>query len=80
LAVKNIPLIESTQDFRVYKKAKLTAFTIEGASLVPAWSTREISYCITDIQAEGGTLYVAAQKGKVIEVFTKEYGYIMWFK
>lgn len=80
LAVKNIPLIEQTQNFRVYAKAVLTAFTIEGASLVPAWSTREISYCITDIQAEGRTLYVAAQKGKVIEVFTKEYGYIMWFK
>jgi hypothetical protein len=80
LAVTNTPLIEQTQNFRVYAKAVLTAFTIEGASLVPAWSTREISYCITDIQAEGGTLYVAAQKGKVIEVFTKEYGYIMWFK
>jgi hypothetical protein len=80
LAVKNIPMIKHADEMRVYKKAKLTAFTIEGASLVPAWSTRELSYCITDIQAEGGTLYVAAQKGKAIEVFTKEYGYIMWFK
>ncbi len=80
LAVKNIPLIKHGDEFRVYKKAKLTAFTIEGASLVPAWTTRELSYCITDIQAEGGTLYVAAQKGKILEVFTKEYGYIMWFK
>ena len=80
LAVENIPMVKHGDELRVYKKAKLTAFSIEGESLVPAWSTREISYCITDIQAEGGTLYVAAQKGKVIEVFTKEYGYIMWFK
>ena len=80
LAVKNIPLIEQTQDFKVYKKAKLTAFTIEGANLVPAWTTKELSYCITDIQAESGTLYVAAQKGKILKVLTKEYGYIMWFK
>ena len=80
LAVENIPIIKHADELRVYKKAKLTAFTIEGANLVPAWTTRELSYCITDIQAEGGTLYVAAQKGKVIEVFAKEYGYIMWFK
>jgi len=80
LAVKNIPMIKHAEEMRVYKKAKLTAFTIEGVNLVPAWTTRELSYCLTDIQAEGGTLYVAAQKGKVIEVFAKEYGYIMWFK
>jgi hypothetical protein len=80
LAVKNIPIVKHAEEFRVYKKAKLTAFTIEGANLVPAWTTRELSYCITDIQAEGGTLYIAAQKGKILEVFTKEYGYIMWFK
>ena len=80
LAAENISLIEQTQDFRVYTKAKLTAFTIEGASLVPAWTTRELSYCITDIQAEGGTLFLAAHKGSVVKVLTKEYGYIMWFK
>jgi hypothetical protein len=80
LAVKNIPLIEQTQDFRVYTKAKLTAFTIEGASLVPAWSTREISYCVTDMQEEGGTLFLAAHKGRVVTAMTKEYGYIMWFQ
>ena len=79
LAVKNIPTIEHVDEMRIYKKANLTAFTIEGASLVPAWTTRELSYCITDIQVEGGTLYVAAQKDKAI-VFAKEYGYIMWFK
>jgi hypothetical protein len=80
LAVKNIPIVEQTQDFRVYTKAKLTAYTIEGPTLVPAWSTREISYCITDIQVEAGTLYVGAQKGKIMNVLAKEYGSIMWFK
>ena len=80
LAVENIPVIEQAQDLRVYTKAKLTAYTIDGATLVPAWSTREISYCITDIQVEAGTLYVGVQKGKVMNVLTKEYGSIMWFK
>ncbi len=80
LAVKNIPIVKHADEMRIYKKAKLTAFTIEGANLVPAWTTRELSYCITDIQAEGGTLYIAAQKGRILEAFTKEYGYIMWFK
>ncbi|MFH1932130.1 MAG: VCBS repeat-containing protein [Pseudomonadota bacterium] len=80
LAAENISLIEQAHELRVYTKAKLTAFTIEGASLVPAWTTRELSYCITDIQAEGGTLFLAAHKGSVVKVLTKEYGYIMWFK
>lgn len=79
LAVENIPLIDQTQEFRVYTKAKLTAFSINGPSLAPAWSTRELSYCITDMQVEKGTLFVSAHKGRVMNVLVKEHGYLMWF-
>jgi hypothetical protein len=80
LTVKNIPVMKQASNLRVYTKAKLTAFSIEGASLVPAWSTREISYCVTDMQEEGGTLFLAAHRGRVVTALTKEYGYIMWFQ
>jgi hypothetical protein len=63
----------------VYTKAKLTAFSINGPSLAPAWATRELSYCITDMQAEKGTLFVSAHKGRVMNVLVKEHGYLMWF-
>jgi hypothetical protein len=80
LAVRNIPLIDKMQDFKVYTKAKLTGFTLEGAALVPAWSTPEISYCVSDLQADGGTLFLAAHKGQVANVLTRERGYVMWFQ
>jgi hypothetical protein len=80
LAAKNIPLIAKMQDFKVYTQAKLTGFTLEGASLVPAWSTPEISYCVSDLQADGGTLFLAAHKGQVTNVLTRDRGYVMWFQ
>jgi len=80
LAAKNIPLIGKLQDFKVYTQAKLTGFTLEGASLVPAWSTPEISYCVSDLQADGGTLFLAAHKGQVTNVLTRDRGYVMWFQ
>jgi hypothetical protein len=80
LAVRNIALIEKVQDLKVYTKGKLSGFSMEGAALAPAWSTREISYCISDIQADGDTLFLAAHKGRIPNVLVKEYGYVMWFQ
>jgi hypothetical protein len=80
LAVKNIPLIEKVQDFKVYTKGKLTGYSIEGAALAPAWSTREISYCVSDMQADGETLFLAAHRGRIANVIVREYGYVMWFQ
>jgi len=79
LAVKNVPLIDHVQNFKVFVKGNLTAYSIEGTSLVPAWKTRNMKYCLIDMQAEGGTLFLAAQKGK-IEKITQGSSRIMWFE
>ena len=78
LAVKNSDLIPGVADFKVYTTSKLFAFRMDGGTLTPAWTTRELKYCLVDIQAHGSQLFLAAQKGRVLEV-TKGSGYIFWF-
>ena len=79
LAIKNIPLIAHLRNFKVYKKSNLIAYRIEGTSLYPAWTSREIDYCLTDMQADARGLFLAAQKGK-FEKITRGSGLIMWFE
>ena len=78
LAIKNIPLISHTVDFKVFEESNLIAYRIDGTSLIPAWTTRDINYCLTDMQAEGKTLFLAAQKGKISDLM-KGSSRIMWF-
>jgi len=77
LAVQNIPLIEHTRDFRVYTKSRLIAYERQDSGFVPRWATGTIEYCIADVQVYGQTLFVAAHKGKVLNI-GKETGCIMW--
>ena len=79
IAIKNIPLVEYVQNLKIYKKAYLIAFRIEGTSLSPAWMTREIDYGLMDMQVEGSALFLAAQKPK-LTAFSKGSGRIMWFE
>ena len=80
LAIKNIPLVEHVVNFKVYTKSLLIVYRIEeGQRLSPAWTTGDIDWCLTDMQAQGQTLFLAAQKGKVITI-TKGSGCIMWFE
>jgi hypothetical protein len=79
LATKNIPLVKYVKDLKVYFKSHLIAFRIEGTSLVPAWTTRQIEYCLVDIQAAGPALFLAGQKPKVT-AFGEGSGLIMWFE
>jgi hypothetical protein len=79
LATKNIPLVKYVKDLKIYTKSHLIAFKIEGTSLVPAWTTRQIDYCLVDIQAQGPTLFLAGQKPKVT-AFGEGSGLIMWFE
>lgn len=79
LAIKNIPLVEHLRSFKVFTKSNLIAYRIEGTSLFPAWTTGDIDYCLTDMQAEGPTLFVAAQKDKLSNI-GKGSGLIMWFE
>ena len=78
LAVKSTSMLKYL-NILIYIKSKLTAYSIQGMELVPAWTTRNISYCITDMQARGGTLYLAGQKGRWSEL-GKGSGAVMWFE
>jgi len=79
LAIKNIPVIDHLRNFKAYKKSNLIAYRADGTSLYPAWTTREIDYCLTDMQTDGRGLFLAAQEGKLGKI-TKGSGLIMWFE
>ena len=79
LAINNIPFIEHLEVLIFYRKSNLIAYSIEGTSLVQAWKTRTINYCLMDMQTEGETLFLAALKGK-LENISKGSGSIMWFE
>jgi hypothetical protein len=78
LAATNTPMVKH-MDFKVYVKGNITVYRIDGTSLIEAYKTKNIGYCITDMQTEGQTLYLAAQKGKIAK-FGKRRGRIMWFE
>jgi len=79
LAIKNIPLVKHVVNFVIYKKSNLIAYRVQGTSLSPAWTTTDIDYCLVDMQAENGKLFLAAQKGRVSNI-GKGSGLIMWFE
>jgi len=79
LAIKNIPLVEHLLHFKVFTKSHLIAYRIEDTNLFPAWTTGDIDYCLTDMQAEGRTLFLAAQKARMSNI-GKGSGLIMWFE
>jgi hypothetical protein len=77
LAVTNIPVTKYL-DFWLYEKGNLLAFRIDGRTLTQLYKTRSITYCITDIQVDGQTIFMAGSKGKIAR-FGEEAGRIMWF-
>jgi len=79
LAIKNQPLIDHLGNFKFFRKSSLVAYRIEGTNIFRAWQTRDINYCLTDIQVDAGSLYLAGQKGK-LERITRGSGSIMWFE
>jgi hypothetical protein len=79
VAIENIPMIGKLLNFKVYVKSQLIAYRVEGTRLSPAWTTGEIDYCVTDMQVEGQSLFLAAHKGNVSNIGKKS-GSIMWFE
>jgi hypothetical protein len=79
IAIDNIPMIGKLLNFKVYAKSQLIAYRIESTTLLPAWTTGEIDYCVTDMQTEDKSLFLAAHKGKVSNIGKKS-GLIMWFE
>ena len=79
VATENIPMIGKLLNFKVYVTSQLIAYRVEGAALSPALTTGEIDYCVTDMQSDGRSLFLAAHKGKVSNI-GKKTGIIMWFE
>jgi len=79
VAIKNINPVKYLQNINFYTKANLIVYRREGLSLSPAWTTRDIDWCVTDITVQGNTLFLAAQKSKMINI-GKGSGQIMWFE
>jgi len=79
LAIKNISLVKYLHNMKTYTKSRLIAYRIEGQNLLPAWTTRDIDWCLTDITVQGNTLFLAAQKGKWSHL-SKGSSQIMWFE
>jgi len=78
IAARNIPLVEYTRDLKIFTKSQLIAYNHQGATLIPGWDTKEISYCLVDLQAHAGTLFLAAQKGKISDLMAGS-SRILWF-
>jgi hypothetical protein len=79
VTLSNIPLIEYTQDFKVYTKSQLIAYEKQGSGLFPGWTTGEFEYCITELQVYEHGLFLAGHKGKMVNI-GKSSGVIMWFE
>ena len=79
LAIKNINPVKYLQNIKFYTKANLIAYRREGQGLSPAWTTRDIDWCLTDITVQGNTLFLAAQKSKILNI-GKGSSQIMWFE
>ena len=78
LVVRNIPIVEHMADFKVYDKYSLIGYRLEGTNLSPTWGTRDTDFCLVGMEEYGQTLYLAAQKAKIINI-KKGSGLVMWF-
>lgn len=83
LAVKNIPSIPVVggivKHLKLYDKAQLNAYKVQGITLVPAWTSKEIELSVSDMQTDGKTLYLAKQDVQFSN-FSKGSGGIVWFE
>lgn len=78
LVVANNPLV-GRLDFVVYYDGSIIAFKTEGATLVQAYKSGKIKYCLTDMQVQGKTLYLAGDEGQISNM-SEGAGRIMWYE
>ena len=79
LVVENILLSKYTRVLRVVEKSNLVAYAADPGGLKPIWKTPTFGYCITDLQTDGKTLFLSAQRGKMSTIGTGS-GAIFWFE
>lgn len=79
LVVENIAFIEHVANLKIYNKSNLIGYRIEGTDLSPSWETRDIDYCLIGMEKYGQSIFLAAQKPKIINIIKKGSGLVMWF-
>jgi hypothetical protein len=78
LVVANNPLV-GRLDFVVFYDGSIIVFKTEGATLVQAYKSGKIKYCLTDMQVQGKTLYLAGNEGQISNM-SEGAGRIMWYE
>jgi hypothetical protein len=78
LVVANNPLV-GRLDFVIYYDGSIVVFKTEGASLVQAYRSGKIKYCLTDMQVQDKTLYISGEEGQISSL-TEGAGRIMWYE
>ncbi len=79
LAINNIPMVGNLEHFKVYERSNLVVYKIKGDALAPSLTSMKMRYCLTDMQADGEVIYLAAQKAKMTNI-GEGASRIMWFK
>ena len=79
LVIENILMSKYTRVMKIVEKSNLVAYAAEPGRLAPIWKTPTFSYCITDMQTDGKSLFLAAQRGKM-GTFGEGSGSIFWFE
>jgi hypothetical protein len=78
LVVANNPLAGKI-DFVIYYDGSVIVFKTEGSSLVQAYESGKIKYCLTDMAVHDKTLYLSGDEGEVLNTAEGK-GRIMWYE
>jgi len=78
LVIANNPLIGKI-DFVIYYDGSIIALKTEGGSLVQAYKSGKIKYCLTDMQVYGETLYISGAEAEITNL-VEGAGRIMWYE
>ena len=79
LAISNTPLVDNLEHFKVYEKSRLVVYKVKGGGLTPSMTSMTMRHCLTDMQTDGGVIYLAAQKAKYTNI-GEGASRIMWFE
>ena len=79
IVIQNIPFIKYAKQLNIYNESRLIAYNMGSAGLTPAWKSKQVKYCLVDMETSGSSLFVAALEPK-IENISQGSGAIMWFE